>query len=62
VLRAHSTPEVEPDHSVAASLAALSQTTTSDTATLTSPVVPDRGAPAKIMKSKPKPKPKKSKS
>jgi isoamylase len=62
VLRAHSTPEVEPDHSVAASLAALSQTTTSDTATLTSPVVPDRAAPAKIMKSKPKPKPKKSKS
>jgi glycogen operon protein len=40
VLRAHSTPEVEPDHSVAASLAALSQTATSETATLTTPTVP----------------------
>ncbi|GAP55718.1 maltooligosyl trehalose synthase, partial [Arthrobacter sp. Hiyo6] len=39
VLRAHSVPEVEPDHSVAASLAALSQTTTSETAALTSPII-----------------------
>ncbi|MGO4247419.1 glycogen debranching protein GlgX [Paenarthrobacter sp. RAF54_2] len=39
VLRAHSTPESEPDHSVAASLAALSQTSTPETASLTAPAV-----------------------
>jgi glycogen operon protein len=41
VLRAHSTPEVEPDHSVAASLAALSQTATPESAALTSPASPE---------------------
>ena len=50
VLRAHSTPEVEPDHSVAASLAALSQTTTSETEALTTPIVPE---PAHTKKVKP---------
>jgi glycogen operon protein len=40
VLRAHSTPESEPDHSVAASLAALSQTATPETAALTAPATP----------------------
>ncbi|MDI2034507.1 glycogen debranching protein GlgX [Paenarthrobacter nitroguajacolicus] len=39
VLRAHSTPEIEPDHSVAASLAALTQTSTPETASITSPAV-----------------------
>ncbi|MEE2568124.1 glycogen debranching protein GlgX [Pseudarthrobacter sp. J64] len=41
VLRAHSVPETEPDHSVAASLAALTQTTTAESAALTAPAVPD---------------------
>jgi isoamylase len=40
VLRAHSLPDTEPDHSVAASLAALSQTTTAETASLTAPATP----------------------
>ena len=35
VLRAHSAPEEEPDHSVAASLAALTQTSTTETASIT---------------------------
>jgi isoamylase len=48
VLRAHSTPEVEPDHSVAASLAALSQTTTSETAALTAPIVPEPAHTKKV--------------
>ncbi|HKU34899.1 MAG TPA: glycogen debranching protein GlgX [Paenarthrobacter sp.] len=39
VLRAHTSPEVEPDHSVAASLAALTQTATPETASLTTPAV-----------------------
>jgi glycogen operon protein len=39
VLRAHSAPETEPDHSVAASLAALTQTSTPETASLTAPAV-----------------------
>ncbi|MCP2047608.1 UNVERIFIED_ORG: glycogen operon protein [Paenarthrobacter nicotinovorans] len=39
VLRAHSTPEIEPDHSVAASLAALTQTSTPETASMTAPAV-----------------------
>jgi glycogen operon protein len=47
VLRAHSAPEEEPDHSVAASLAALTQTATAETATLTAPAVPE---PAKTKK------------
>ncbi len=37
VLRAHSLPEVEPDYSVAASLAALTHNTTTETASLTAP-------------------------
>ena len=42
VLRAAApTPEEEPDHSVAASLAALTQTATTETASLTSPAVPE---------------------
>ncbi len=40
VLRAHSVPDTDPDHSVAASLAALSQTTTTETASLTAPATP----------------------
>jgi glycogen operon protein len=39
VLRAHSTPEIEPDHSVAASLAALTHTSTPETASITAPAV-----------------------
>ncbi|WP_284976403.1 glycogen debranching protein GlgX [Arthrobacter sp. efr-133-TYG-104] len=39
VLRAHTAPEVEPDHSVAASLAALTQTSTPETASITAPAV-----------------------
>jgi isoamylase len=41
VLRAHSAPEEEPDHSVAASLAALTQTATAETAALTAPAIPE---------------------
>jgi glycogen operon protein len=41
VLRAHSAPEEEPDHSVAASLAALTQTATTESAALTAPAIPD---------------------
>ncbi|XAS66399.1 glycogen debranching protein GlgX [Micrococcaceae bacterium Sec5.7] len=52
VLRAHSTPETEPDHSVAASLAALSQTATSETAGLTSPMVPETRSTKKTAKPK----------
>jgi glycogen operon protein len=40
VLRAHSTPEEEPDHSVAVSLAALTHSATAETAALTVPAVP----------------------
>jgi glycogen operon protein len=47
VLRAHSAPEEEPDHSVAASLAALTQTATAETAALTAPAIPE---PAKTKK------------
>ncbi|MHA7200316.1 glycogen debranching enzyme, partial [Arthrobacter alkaliphilus] len=39
VLRAHSAPQDEPDHSVAASLAALTHTATAETAALTVPAV-----------------------
>ncbi|MET3719010.1 MULTISPECIES: glycogen debranching protein GlgX [unclassified Arthrobacter] len=41
VLRAHTVEETEPDHSVAASLAALSQTSTAETAALSTPTVPE---------------------
>ena len=41
VLRAHSAPEEVLDHSVAASLAALTQTATAETAALTSPAIPE---------------------
>ncbi|WP_051422903.1 glycogen debranching protein GlgX [Arthrobacter sp. MA-N2] len=46
VLRAHSVPDTDPDHSVAASLAALSQTTTPETASLTAPATPAPTEPA----------------
>jgi isoamylase len=45
VLRAHSLPETEPDHSVAASLAALTQTSTSETQALSTPTVPEPKKP-----------------
>lgn len=48
VLRAHSVPDVEPDHSVAASLAALSQTATSETESLSSPMVAETGKITKV--------------
>ncbi|MFB9713805.1 hypothetical protein, partial [Arthrobacter methylotrophus] len=41
VLRAHSVPDTDPDHSVAASLTALTLTSTAETAALTSPTVAD---------------------
>ncbi|BAS10155.1 glycogen operon protein GlgX homolog [Arthrobacter sp. Hiyo4] len=47
VLRAHTVPDVEPDHSVAASLAALSQTATSETESLSTPLVAEPGRPRK---------------
>ncbi|ALV42675.1 glycogen debranching enzyme [Pseudarthrobacter sulfonivorans] len=48
VLRAHSVPDVEPDHSVAASLAALTQTSTSETESLSSPMVAEPGKTTKV--------------
>ncbi|WP_248759628.1 glycogen debranching protein GlgX [Pseudarthrobacter sp. SSS035] len=48
VLRAHTVPDVEPDHSVAASLAALSQTATSETESLSSPMVAEPGKTTKV--------------
>jgi isoamylase len=48
VLRAHTVEEVEPDHSVAASLAALTQTSTSETESLTTPMVAEPGKTTKI--------------
>ncbi|MET3173757.1 UNVERIFIED_ORG: isoamylase [Arthrobacter sp. UYCu721] len=47
VLRAHTVEETEPDHSVAASLAALSQTATSETEALSAPMVAEPGKPTK---------------
>ncbi|WP_426990074.1 glycogen debranching protein GlgX [Pseudarthrobacter sp. Y6] len=47
VLRAHTVPDVEPDHSVAASLAALSQTATSETEALSAPMVAEPGGTTK---------------
>lgn len=48
VLRAHTVEEAEPDHSVAASLAALSQTATSETEALSSPMVAEPGKTTKV--------------
>ncbi|MGY4540537.1 isoamylase [Arthrobacter sp. UYNi723] len=48
VLRAHTVPDVEPDHSVAASLAALSQTATSETESLSTPMVAEPGKTTKV--------------
>ncbi|WP_411373880.1 glycogen debranching protein GlgX [Arthrobacter sp. MPF02] len=48
VLRAHSEPEAEPDHSVAASLAALTQATTSEAESISTPVVAEPGKTTKI--------------
>ena len=48
VLRAHSVPETEPDHSVAASLAALTQTSTSETEALSTPSVAEPGKTTKV--------------
>ncbi|HAP91523.1 MAG TPA: glycogen debranching enzyme GlgX, partial [Arthrobacter bacterium] len=47
VLRAHTVEETEPDHSVAASLAALSQTATSETEALSAPLVAEPGKTTK---------------
>jgi isoamylase len=48
VLRAHTVEEVEPDHSVAASLAALTQTSTSETESLSTPMVAEPGKTTRI--------------
>ncbi|WP_104042501.1 glycogen debranching protein GlgX [Arthrobacter sp. ZGTC412] len=48
VLRAHTIEEVEPDHSVAASLAALTQTSTSETESLSTPMVAEPGKTTKV--------------
>jgi isoamylase len=48
VLRAHTVEEAEPDHSVAASLAALTQTSTSETESLSSPMVAEPGKTTKV--------------
>ncbi|HET7139245.1 MAG TPA: glycogen debranching protein GlgX [Arthrobacter sp.] len=48
VLRAHTVPDIEPDHSVAASLAALSQTSTSETESLSTPMVAETGKITKV--------------
>ncbi|RAX46994.1 glycogen debranching enzyme GlgX [Arthrobacter sp. AQ5-06] len=48
VLRAHTVEETEPDHSVAASLAALSQTATSETEALSAPMVAEPGRTTKV--------------
>jgi glycogen operon protein len=51
VLRAATpAPEEEPDHSVAASLAVLTQTATTETAALTSPAVPQTTGTARAGK------------
>jgi glycogen operon protein len=52
VLRAHMVEEAEPDHSVAASLAALTQTSTSETEALSSPMVPEPKKTKKVSKPK----------
>ncbi len=52
VLRAHTVEETEPDHSVAASLAALTQTSTAETAALSTPTVPEPKKTKKVSKSK----------
>jgi glycogen operon protein len=52
VLRAHQVEEAEPDHSVAASLAALTQTSTSETEALSSPMVPEPKKTKKVSKPK----------
>ncbi|TLM86955.1 glycogen debranching protein GlgX [Pseudarthrobacter sp. NamE5] len=48
VLRAHTVEEVEPDHSVAASLAALTQATTSEAESISTPVVAEPGKTTQI--------------
>jgi isoamylase len=48
VLRAHSVPEVEPDHSVAASLAALTQTASSEAESISTPPVAEPGKTTKV--------------
>ena len=48
VLRAHTVEEVEPDHSVAASLAALTQATTSEAESISTPVVAEPGKTTKV--------------
>jgi glycogen operon protein len=52
VLRAHMLEESEPDHSVAASLAALTQTSTSETEALSTPMVPEPKKTKKVSKPK----------
>jgi glycogen operon protein len=52
VLRAHMLEEAEPDHSVAASLAALSQTATAETAALSTPTVPEPRRTKKVTEPK----------
>ncbi|MCP8998439.1 glycogen debranching protein GlgX [Pseudarthrobacter sp. RMG13] len=52
VLRAHMVEEAEPDHSVAASLAALTQTSTSETEALSTPTVPEPKKTKKVSKPK----------
>ncbi|MCU1516232.1 MAG: glgX, partial [Pseudarthrobacter sp.] len=52
VLRAHMVEETEPDHSVAASLAALTQTSTSETEALSTPTVPEPKKTKKVSKPK----------
>ncbi|MHA7198511.1 glycogen debranching enzyme, partial [Arthrobacter alkaliphilus] len=58
VLRAHSAPQDEPDHSVAASLAALTQTATAETASLTVPATPapSTSEPEAVPEAAPEPK------
>jgi glycogen operon protein len=48
VLRAHTVEEVEPDHSVAASLAALTQATTSEAESISTPVIAEPGKTTKV--------------
>jgi glycogen operon protein len=48
VLRAHTVEEVEPDHSVAASLAALAQATPSEAESVSTPVIAEPGKTTKI--------------
>jgi isoamylase len=56
VLRAHSTPDEEPDTAVAASLTALTQTATTETASITTPAVPEPRKTKKGPKTRAKPK------